>query len=211
MPGCCFFFIFLASSVSFEAKDSRPTLSSLARQRPETTKLPESRGAPAFLAISSDSPVTRASFTVTFPLHTTASAHIWLPASNITISSSTSSSLPTQPSLPSRMTFVRGADTSESFSSVFLARISCIVPIMVFTKTTTRNVRLLYEPSTSSMPARMKKIRLKYVKMFVRMIFGMVFVVLPTSMFERPSSVRSSTCAALRPYSGEGKYRLAFF
>ena len=103
------------------------------------------------------------------------------------------------------MTFVSGAEMSDSFSSVFFAFISCMVPMMVLTNTTMRKVRLLYEPFASRIAARIKNIILKYVNTFERIICSTVFEVLSTAAFTYPFSVRSATSAAERPTFGSGE------
>ena len=70
----CFLRPALASIASFAAYASRPTFVRTALHSPETIKLPESNISPAFLTTSSDSPVTKDSFTRTNPSTRIASA-----------------------------------------------------------------------------------------------------------------------------------------
>ena len=114
----------LASSVSFDIYESLPTFSSLARHSPDTTKLPLISESPLFFTISSDSPVRSASFTRTLPDTTTASAHIWLPAPNTTMSSATSSSVLIVLNTPPLTTFAVGAFSIFILSRTFFALIS---------------------------------------------------------------------------------------
>ena len=113
--------IALASIVSLDIYESRPTFSSLARHSPDTTKLPLISLSPLFFTISSDSPVSSASFTRTLPEATTASAHIWLPAANTTISSATSSCVFITLIFPSLTTFAVGALSIFILSKTLLA------------------------------------------------------------------------------------------
>ena len=132
---------FFACNVSCEMYDSEPTFSSLALHSPETIKLPDMSSSPDSLDISSDSPVSSDSLAETFPSITTASALIWSPALNTTMSSSTSSLDGTLCSFPSRITRAVGAFSIESLSRTFFERISWIIPIRVLAIMIGINVR----------------------------------------------------------------------
>ena len=60
---CSYDFSLVASMVSLEMYESRPTAVSLAAHSPDMMKLPDSSLSPSRLVISSDSPVRSASLT----------------------------------------------------------------------------------------------------------------------------------------------------
>ena len=136
-------------------------MSSRALHSPDTTKLPDMSLSPRLFVISSDSPVSSDSLTWISPADTTASAHIWFPALKMTISSSTSSSEFTFLTFPSLTTLAWGAFSMLIFSSTFLERTSCTIPIRVLMMTTGRKVRLRKDPTRQSSTPSTIKIRLK--------------------------------------------------
>ena len=154
-------FAALASSVSRLAKESAPTRVSRARHCPETTKLPESSSSPGFFFISSASPVMSASFALHSPATTTASAKIWSPAENSTMSSRTISLVGIFRLRPSRMTAPWGAVSRVSLSSVRFERSSCTMPMAMFARTTPMNITFCQEPTASTQAARKKNSMLK--------------------------------------------------
>ena len=97
---------------------------SWARQEPETTKEPERSLSPGFFSTGSASPVIMASFTVTVPERTRASALIWSPAEKRAMSSRTMWLVGRLSSTPSRTTVPRGEARRVSLSTVRLERIS---------------------------------------------------------------------------------------
>ena len=102
-----------------------------------------------------------ASFTLHSPATTTASANIWLPAENTTMSSLTISLVGIFLCRPSRMTAPCGAVSRVSLSSVRLERSSCTMPMAMFAKTTPRNMAFCQVPNTSTKAASRKKSMLK--------------------------------------------------
>ena len=176
-----------------------PTFSSLAWHCPDTTKLPDISSSPFFFTISSDSPVSSDSFTCTSPAQTSASAHIWLPALKITISSSTSSSASITDFCPSRTTVAWGAFSIVRSSSTFFARTSCTIPINVFSIMTGRNVRSRKDPAIHKRIARITNIRLKYVNTLLWMISFVVLAGGSTAVFVQPCRRCSCTCWFVSP------------
>ena len=134
---------------------------SLARQRPEITKLPESSVSPAALGMASASPVMRPSFTWPWPLRTSASAGIWLPEESSMTSLRTSSWLWTSVSFPSRTVGTLASDSRVSFSMVRLDLICWTMPMPVLAATMRRKLMSFQSPTTKRQTARMIKIRLK--------------------------------------------------
>lgn len=68
------------------------------------------------------------------------------------------------------MAFAGCSATRVSLSTARLERISWTVPMAVLAMAITRNIMFLYEPAMTSKAARMRKIRLKKVRVFSRMI-----------------------------------------
>ena len=180
-------------------QDSFPTCSSVAQQRPDTTKLPENRRLPASFLISSASPVRRDSFTDMQPCMTLASAQIWFPEASRMQSPFTSSSEGMRVSLPSRMTIAQGAFSMFILSRVLLARSSCRIPTPVLMMMMGRKVRFLQEPTMQSRTARIKNMRLKQVNRLDDMIFRTLLPVRISVRLESPLAALSSASAVVSP------------
>ena len=162
-------------------------------------KLPDMSRSPFFLVISSDSPVSRDSFTCTSPALTSASAQTWLPALKMTISSSTSSSALTTEVLPFRTTEALGAFNMVRLSRTCLARTSWIIPIRVLAMMTGRKVKSRKDPTIQSRTASTTKIKLKYVKTLSCMISFVVLDGGSTALLVQPWSLCSCTCWLVSP------------
>ena len=196
---CCFFLDAFASSVIFDAYDESPTFSRTARHSPDTTKLPDNSISPFFFVISSDSPVTSDSLTLTIPSTTTASAQIWFPDVNLHKSPFTSVCESTSDSFPFLITLVLGALRSVSLSSTRLVLSSCIIPISVFITIIGRKVILIYDLTRINKHANIANIKLKYVNTLPATIWHTLLDWLLTVSLKSPSAVNLSTCSCVRP------------
>ena len=92
------------------------------------------------------------------------------------------------------------SEMSLSLSMVFLARISLMMLIRVFAMAMKIKRRFLYEPTMSTMMARTRLTRLKIVRVFLRMIFGMVFCCFLGAWLTLPARIFAATSCSDRPF-----------
>src|SRR5690606_25868908 len=162
---------------------------------------------PTRLTIGSDSPVNKDSLTSIVPSLTTASTIICLPLDNFKISSMTTSTIPISCSKPSLTTMAVGAESKDNLSIIFLALISCMIPIVVLIATITTDTAWVNCAPVASNKATIEKIkRLKNVKTFEMIILPIVFVEPFSETFTKPARCLFSTSSDVNPSKTSGLY-----
>lgn len=189
-----------ASSASWAAYASRPTLVAVNAPPPATTKLPDITGSPGRLStgsaspVSSDSSISRLSASATVPSTTTLS-----PGPSSTTSPRTISWVEISAATPSRRTVGFASPITARLSRVFLARHSWMMPMPVLA-TITKPKRLSWIGATNSMITQSTPmIRLNRVKTLARTISVTEREDRTGTSLTSPRATRSATSAVVRP------------
>ncbi len=190
----------LASSASFAAYASRPTLVARYAPLPATTKLPDITVSPACFAIESASPVSRDSSTSRLLSSTMSpSTTICSPGPSSMMSSSTTSP-GTRACVPNCLrTNGFACPTIASLSSVCLARSSWMMPIALLAMISNPNRPLITDPVDSTMTNSTPRMALIRVKTLARTISETLRAARVGTSLVMPSATRWATSASVSP------------
>ena len=173
------------------------------RPVPATTALPLIAASPASFTTGSASPVSNDSSISRFSwVRITPSATTCAPVRNSTMSSSTNSCVCSSTTLPSRTTCARGALTTRSWSSTFLARSSWTTPITLLATMTPANNASFGDPAAITSAARIATMKLIGANTLPRTIWPTVRVGAFGTTLVRPLPTRSATSTLVRPVAG---------
>lgn len=189
-----------ASSASWAAYASRPTLVAVNAPPPATTKLPDITFSPGFLTtgsaspVSSDSSISRPSLSRTSPSTMTLS-----PGPSSMTSPRTTSEVGISAALPSRRTVGLDSPMTARLSRVFLARSSWMMPMPVLATMTKPNRPSWIGPTIRMITNSTPMMALKRVKTFERTMSAVEREDRTGTSLTSPLDTRSATSAALRP------------